>query len=56
MVELAMLVVAALVDTFEFVLAATFWGIYIVMYHDFPIYCNVRTTRLVVLWSYYSYP
>ena len=46
-----MLVVAASVDMTVFVLAATSWGIYIVMYHDFPIYCNVRTTRLVVLLS-----
>ena len=46
-----MLVVAASADMIVFVLAATSWGIYIVTYHDFPIYCNVRTTRLVVLLS-----
>ena len=43
-----MLVVAASVDMIVFVLAATFWGIYIATCRDFPIYCNVRTTRLVV--------
>ena len=46
-----MLVVAASADMIVFVLAATSWGIYIVTYRDFPIYCNVRTTRLVVLLS-----
>ena len=46
-----MLVVAALVGMTVFVLAATFWDIYIVMCRDFPIYCNVHTTRLVVLLS-----
>ena len=46
-----MLVVAALVGMTVFVLAATSWGIYIVMSHGFPIYCNVRTIRLVVLLS-----
>ena len=44
-----MLVVAALVGMTGFVLAATFWGIYTGMSHDFPIYCNVHTIRLVVL-------
>ena len=43
-----MLVVADSVDMTVFVLAATSWGIYIVTYRDFLIYCNVRTTRLVV--------
>ena len=46
-----MLVVAALVDMTEFVLAATFWGIYTAMSHGFPIYCSVRTIMLVALLS-----
>ena len=49
--ELAALVVAALVDMIVFVLAATSWGIYIAMFRDFPICYSVRTTRLVVLLS-----
>ena len=49
--ELATLIVAALVDTTVFVLAATLWGTYTVMFRDSPIYYNVCTTRLVVLLS-----
>ena len=44
-----MLVVAALVGMSESVLAATFLGICTGMSRDSPIYCSVRTIRLVVL-------
>ena len=50
MEALATLVVV-LVDMPGSALAATSWGIYTVVYRDFPIYCNVRTTSLVVLLS-----
>ena len=41
--ELATLVVAALVDMTVFVLAATLWGTYAVNSRDFPIYYSVHT-------------
>ena len=47
--ELAILVVVALVGMTESVLAVTSLGIYIGKSHDFPIYCCVHTIRLVVL-------
>ena len=43
-----MLVVAALANISVSAPAATSWGIYTAVYHDFPIYYSVRTTRLVV--------
>ena len=49
MVELATLVVAALVGMSAFVLVVTLWGIYTTMSRGFPIYYSVCTIMLVVL-------
>ena len=48
LVELATLVVAALVGMSVSGLAATLWGIYTTMSHGSPIYYSVRTINLVV--------